>query len=72
MVFKTNLRLHVEQVANSYVGIALAVPIPLCEELVLSPGHVNPLGSTFCLVIYRGMRRCVPVMDELGLGERQR
>lgn len=69
---KTNLRLHVEQVADSDVGVALAVPIPLREELVLSPGHVNPLGSTFCLVIYRGVRCCVPVVDELGLRERRR
>lgn len=66
------LRLHVKQVTYSHIGVALAVTITLCEELVLSPGHVNPLGPTFSLVIYCGMRRCVSVMNELGLERRKR
>lgn len=69
---QTNLRFHVKQVAHSYVGVALAVAITLCEELFFSPGHVNPVRPTFGLVIYRGVRRCVPVVDELGLEGRQR
>lgn len=64
---QTNLRLHVEQVAHSHVGVALPVPVALREELVLRPGHVNPIRGTFSFVVYCGVRRCVSVVDELGL-----
>ena len=66
------LRFHVKQVTHSHVGIALAVAVPLREELVFGPGHVDPLGPSVSLVVYCGMRSCVPVMDELGLERRQR
>lgn len=66
------LRLHVKQVTYSHAGVAFAVTISLCEELVLGPGHVNPLGPSVGLVIYHGVRGCVSVMDELGLGNRER
>lgn len=66
------LRLHVKQVSYSHVGVALAVTITLCEELVLSPGHVDPVGPSFSLVIYGGVRCRVSVVDELGLERRER
>lgn len=67
-----NLRFHVKQVAHSHSGVALAVAIALREKLVLGPGHVNPLRSSVCLVIYCGVRCSVSVMDELGLETRER
>lgn len=66
------LRFHVKQIAYSHVGVALAVTITLCEELILGPGHMNPIRPSVGLVIYGGVRRCVSVMDELGLGRRAR
>lgn len=67
-----NLRFHVEQVSHCHVGIALAVATALREELVLGPGHVDALGSTFGLVVQHAVRRRVSVVDELGLQGRQR
>lgn len=61
------LRLHVEQVTDSHVGIALAVAIALREEFVLRPRHVNVVRAALRLVVYCGVRRCVSVVDELGL-----
>lgn len=72
VVFKTNLRFHVEQVAHGHVSVALAVAVALREELVLGPGHVNPLGPSLCLVVYGGVGCRVPVVDELGLEGRRR
>ena len=66
------LRFHVKQVTYSHIGVALAVSVSLCEKLVLGPSHVHPLGPSVNLVMYCGMRSCVPVMDELGLEKRQR
>lgn len=68
----TNLRSHVEQVPHGHVGIALAVAIALCEELVLGPGHVNPLRTSFRLVVDGGVGRRVAVVDELRLEGRRR
>lgn len=65
------LRFHVKQVTHSHVGIALAVTTTLCEQFILGPSHVNPLRPSVSLVIYCSMRSCVPVMDELGLEERE-
>lgn len=71
-VLQARLRSHVEQVAHGHVGVALAVAVALCEELVLGPGHVNPLRTSFCLVVDGGVRRRVPVVDELRLEGRRR
>lgn len=65
--FRTNLRPHVEQVPHSHVGVALAVAVALGEEFVLGPGHVNPVRTSFRLVIYGGVGSRVAVMDELRL-----
>lgn len=65
-------RLHVKEVAHGHVGVALAVAVALREELVLGPGHVNALGLGVGLVVYRGVGRRVPVVDELGLERKQR
>lgn len=69
---QTHLRSHVEQVPHGHVGVALAVAVALCEQLVLGPGHVNPLRTSFCLVVDGGVRRRVPVVDELRLEGRRR
>lgn len=68
----TDLRPHVEQVPHGHVGVALAVAVALCEELVLGPGHVNPLRTRFRLVVDGGVGRRVPVVDELRLEGRRR
>lgn len=70
--FRTNLRSHVKQVPHGHIGVALAVAVALCEEFVLGPGHVNPLRTSFCLVIYGSMGRRVAVVDELSLKGRWR
>lgn len=59
-------RFHVKQVACSHISVALAVTVALHEKFVLGPGHVNPLRPSISFVI-DGVRRCVSVMDELGL-----
>lgn len=66
---KGNLRLHVEEVSHGHVGVALAVAVPLCEKLVLGPGHVNPIRDGFGLVVHGGAGGRVSVMDQLGLAE---
>lgn len=70
--FTANSRSHVEQVPHGHVGVALAVAIALCEELVLGPGHVNPLRTGFRLVVDGGVGRRVAVVDELRLEGRRR
>lgn len=64
-------RFHVEEVADCHISIRLSGTTALCEELVLSPGHVYPLKPCIHLFIYGGMRSRVPVMDELGLERRK-
>lgn len=66
---KRNSRFHVEEVAHGHVGVALAVAVALSEQLVLGPGHVDPVRPGVGLVVYGGVRRRVPVVDELRLRE---
>lgn len=66
------LRFHVEQVTHGDIGVAFAIAKALREQFVLGPRHVNPVGPGLGLVIYRGVRCRVSVVDELGLERRER
>lgn len=42
-------RFHVEDVPHSHVGLPVAVP--LTDELLFGPGHMDPVGGGRNLVI---------------------
>ncbi|KAF3836168.1 hypothetical protein F7725_028726, partial [Dissostichus mawsoni] len=50
------VQLH-SRVSYDHVGVALAVAVALREQLLLGPGHVNPVEPAFRLVVYRGSGR---------------
>lgn len=69
---QTRLRFHVEEVADGHVSVGLSGAVTLHEEFFFSPGHVHLIEPGVSLVIYGGVRGCVPVMDELSLERRHR
>lgn len=63
------LRFHVKQVFNSH---AFSVSVPLVDQFVFGPGHVDTIWCGTCsAVIHCRMRRRVSVMDQLGLNRGQ-
>lgn len=59
------LRFHIKHVFNSH---AFSVSVPLSDQFVFGPGHVYPIWCGSCsFVIHCRMRRCVSVVDQLGL-----
>lgn len=63
------LRPHIEHVFNSY---AFSLSVPLIDQFVFGPGHVDAIWRGPCSFVVCGVRRCVPVMDQLGLKEKKK
>ncbi len=62
-----NLRFHVEHIPHSHLSLPLAVS--LTNQLLFSPGHMDPVRSWPGLVVQSGMWLSVPVMNQLSLKE---
>lgn len=61
------LRFHIKHVFNRH---AFSVLVPLVDQLVFGPGHVDTIWRGGCrLVSQCRMRGCVAVVDQLGLTE---